>query len=275
MDNNPLKQYFRRPAVYLRLPSNGLGYNDTIIDMPENGELPIYPMTAIDDITTRTPDALFNGTAVIELIKSCVPSIKDPWSISNIDMDAILIAIKSASSESGEMNIESVCPSCDTNSTFSISLAAILGSISSPDYETELQFSDLVFKLKPISYREINNASMQQFEFQKLVAQVDNIEDDELRNKTVKEALDKITNITMDLLSHSIEYIKTPTTVVDNREFILEFLRNCDKKIYTAIRDHSGKLREDAQIKPMPVTCTSCQHKYEQSITLNPTDFFE
>lgn len=275
MDNNPLKQYFRRPAVYLRLPSNGLGYDDTIIDMPENGELPIYPMTAIDDITTRTPDALFNGTAVIELIKSCVPSIKDPWSISNIDMDAILIAIKSASSESGEMSIESVCPNCDTSATFSISLAAILGSISSPDYETELEFSDLVFKLKPISYREINNASMQQFEFQKLVAQVDNIEDDDVRNQTVKEALDKITNITMDLLSHSIEYIKTPTTVVDNREFILEFLRNCDKKIYTAIRDHSGKLREDAQIKPMPVQCTSCQHEYEQSITLNPTDFFE
>jgi bacterioferritin-associated ferredoxin len=275
MDNNPLKQYFRRPAVYLRLPSNGIGYNDSIIDIPENGEIPIYPMTAIDDITTRTPDALFNGTAVIELIRSCVPNIKDPWLINNIDMDAILIAIKSASSETGEMNVDSVCPKCETSSTFTISLAAILGSISSPDYETELEHSDLQIKLKPISYREINNASIEQFEFQKMAAQVDSIEDDELRNKTVKDALEKITDITMNLVSHSVEYIKTPNVTVDNRDFILEFLRNCDKKIYTAIRDHSSKLREEAEIKPMPVQCTSCQHDYKQEIALNPTDFFD
>jgi len=275
MDNNPLKQYFRRPSVYLRLPSNGIGYNENIIDLPENGEIPIYPMTAIDEITTRTPDALFNGTAVIELIKSCVPNIKDPWMISNIDMDAILVAIKSASSDSGEMSIETSCPKCETDATYSISLAAILSSISSPDYESELEFGELSFKLKPISYREINSAAMEQFEFQKLAAQVDNIEDDDLRNKTVKEALDKITNITMNLLSHSIEHIKTPTSTVNDREFILEFLRNCDKKIYTAIRDHSGKLREEAEIKPMPVKCTSCEHEYTQTITLNPTDFFD
>lgn len=232
-------------------------------------------MTAIDDITTRTPDALFNGTAVIELIKSCVPNIKDPWSISNIDMDAILVAIKSASSESGEMNINSVCPKCETDATFSISLAAVLGSISSPDYETELEYGDLTFKLKPISYREINSAAMEQFEFQKMAAQVDNIEDDELRNQTVKDALEKITNITMNLLSHSVAYIKTPTSTVDDREFILEFLKNCDKKMYIAIRDHSASLREQAEIKPMDVKCTNCEHEYKQAITLNPTDFFD
>jgi hypothetical protein len=275
MDNNQLKQYFRRPAVYHRMPSGGIGYYESIIDMPENGEVPIYPMTAIDDITTRTPDALFNGTAVIELIKSCVPNIKDPWSISNIDMDAILVAIKSASSESGDMSINSICPSCDTEATFSISLAAILGSISSPDYETELEYGDLTFKLKPISYREINSASMEQFEFQKMVAQVDNIEDEDIRNQTVKDALEKITNITMNLLSHSVAHIKTPTSTVDDREFILEFLRNCDRKMYTAIRDHSGKLREEAEIKPMDVKCTNCEHEYKQSITLNPPDFFD
>ena len=68
MSDNPLKQYFRRPAVYLKLPSGGLGYPEGTIDMPDTGELPVYPMTAIDEITSRTPDALFNGTAVVEVI---------------------------------------------------------------------------------------------------------------------------------------------------------------------------------------------------------------
>ena len=52
-DHNPLKQYFRRPAMYLKLPSQGKFYDETVVRMPENGELPVYPMTAIDEITAR------------------------------------------------------------------------------------------------------------------------------------------------------------------------------------------------------------------------------
>jgi len=92
LDNNPLKQYFRRPAVYVKLPSGGKYYPQGVIDMPTNGEIPIFPMTAIDEITTKTPDALYNGTAMAELMKSCVPNIKDPWAINSMDLDAILIA---------------------------------------------------------------------------------------------------------------------------------------------------------------------------------------
>ena len=79
MSNNPLSQYFRQPSIYVKLPSGGQHYADGAIDMPANGELPVYPMTAIDEITYRTPDALFNGNAVTNVIKSCVPAIRDPW----------------------------------------------------------------------------------------------------------------------------------------------------------------------------------------------------
>ena len=70
--NNPLRQYFRRPAVFISLPSGGEGYGPDDIEFEDenNLELPVYPMTAIDEITTKTPDALFNGTATVEIIKS-------------------------------------------------------------------------------------------------------------------------------------------------------------------------------------------------------------
>ena len=64
MSNNPLTQYFRQPAIYVKLPSNGQHYPEAALNMPANNELPVYPMTAIDEITYRTPDALFNGNAV-------------------------------------------------------------------------------------------------------------------------------------------------------------------------------------------------------------------
>lgn len=67
---NPLKQFFRQPAIYLRLPSNGDFWPDGAVDVPHNRELPVYPMTALDEITYRTPDALFNGQAVVTVIQS-------------------------------------------------------------------------------------------------------------------------------------------------------------------------------------------------------------
>ena len=59
-NDNPLRRYFRQPAIYIRLPSAGKFYPPGTLDMPANNELPVLPMTAVDEIVSRTPDALFN-----------------------------------------------------------------------------------------------------------------------------------------------------------------------------------------------------------------------
>jgi hypothetical protein len=275
MENNPLKQYFRRPSVYMKLPSGGAGYPEGTLDLPENGELPIYPMTAIDEITARTPDALFNGTAVVELIRSCVPNIKDPWAVTNVDLDALLVAIKAASSPSGEMDIESQCPKCEDVSNFKIILGGILAGLSNPDFDAELEVGDLSIKFRPLSFKEVNQASIEQFDLQRMFASLDNMADEDQKSKAMQEALARITNLTMVLLSKSIVHIKTPSVPVTELEYILDFLQHCDRNLYIQIRDYSSKMREQSEIKPMTFTCASCSHQYEQSITLNPTDFFE
>lgn len=275
MENNPLKQYFRRPSVYMKLPSGGAGYPEGALDLPENGELPIYPMTAIDEITARTPDALFNGTAVVELIRSCVPNIKDPWAVTNVDLDALLVAIKAASSPSGEMDVESQCPKCEDVSTFKIVLGGILAGLSNPDFDTELEVGDLSIKFRPLSFKEVNQASIEQFDLQRMFASLENMADEDQKSKAMQDALARITNLTMVLLSKSIVHIKTPSMPVTELEYILDFLQHCDRNLYIQIRDYSSKIREQSEIKPMQFTCASCSHQYEQSITLNPTDFFE
>jgi hypothetical protein len=90
IQNNPLQQYFRQPAIHIKLPSNGEFYPNGSLDMPPTGEIPVYPMTAIDEITYRTPDALFNGQAVVSVIQSCIPNIKDAWASPATDVNAIL-----------------------------------------------------------------------------------------------------------------------------------------------------------------------------------------
>lgn len=273
MENNPLRQYFRRPAVHLKLPSGGMGYSENVLTIPESGEIPIFPITAIDEITARTPDALFNGTAVTELIMSCVPCIKDPWSITSDDLDAILIGIRAASSN-GTMDIDTECPACKEISTYGVSLVGILSTLKAGDYNKEYATGDLTVRFKPLIYKEMNEASLAQFEVQKTYAQLESMEDNTEREEAGKIALKKITDLTMRILSQAIEYIATPGTKVEEKEFILDFLKNCDKNVYYGIRDFNASLKENTSIKPLNITCNACQHKYEQEFTLNQTDFF-
>ena len=152
MQNNPLRQYFRRPAVYIKLPSGGKIYSKDVVNLPENGELPVYPMTAIDEITIRTPDALFNGNAVPEVIKSCVPAIKDPWGLISGDLDAVLVGIRAAGGQNN-LEVDSTCPSCQDSSTFGVNLVGLLSTLKMADYSIPLEMNDLEIKLRPMTYR--------------------------------------------------------------------------------------------------------------------------
>ena len=133
MDSNPLKQYFRQPAIYIRLPSDGQFYPKGALDMPANRELPVLPMTTMDEIRYRTPDALFNGTATVDVIQSCVPNILDAWTIPNVDIDTILIAIRIATF-GHELTIGTQCPACSTESDWSVDLRSVMERIRAPDY---------------------------------------------------------------------------------------------------------------------------------------------
>ena len=128
--NNPLKQYFRQPSNYIRLPSGGKYYPEEAIDFPENQEVAVYPMTARDEILLKTPDALINGQAVIEIIRSCVPNIKNPWVMPAVDLDACLIAVRMAT-YGDEFELDTKCPNCGEAWRFSVDLRTFLDQTQS------------------------------------------------------------------------------------------------------------------------------------------------
>lgn len=274
MSMNPLKQYFRRPAVYLRLPS-GINYDVSVCEPTETGELPVYPMTAIDEITVKTPDALFNGNAIAELIKSCIPNIKNPWKISSDDIDSILIAIKTASG-SQQLELESTCPKCKEAFTYTLDLIAILSSIKSPDYSQLLTIGELSIKFKPLDYSQMNDANMIQFETKRTVKSLEALPDSPEKMEKTKAALIEITQKTMGLISNTIDYVEGPEFTVGDQEHILEFIQNCDNTVYKSIRDYHTTLKAQGQLPPLTIECANeeCKHRYEQPFTLNVSDFF-
>ena len=275
MSNNPLSQYFRQPSIYVKLPSGGQHYADGAIDMPANGELPVYPMTAIDEITYRTPDALFNGNAVTNVIKSCVPAIRDPWAIPAMDVDSILVAIRIAS-YGHNMEMSTTCPHCENEADYGLDLRTILEQIKTPDYSKPIVAGDLQIFFKPMTYKHLNDNNQKQFEEQKLLQVLPGSEMPDVDKMTaMSAALVKITHITIDALSQSVAAVKTPDGLVSEPGFIEEMLKNCDRRLFTQIRDHIINVKSQAEIQPIKLKCSACEKEYQQAVTLDMTSFFE
>ena len=275
VSNNPLRQFFRQPAIYFRLPSQGQYWAPGALNMPENGELPVYPMTAIDEISYRTPDALFNGQAVINVVQSCVPDIKDAGKIPNMDLNPLMVAIRIAS-YGHNMDIGSTCPACKNEDEFSADLRVILDNLHCPDYSKTMNLGDLQIIFKPSTYEEQNKSAMEQFEKQKFLQQLgDGDFSEEERSRVLSESLKQITDLTMNLISKSIAAIQVPGATVTDHEQIKEFLRETDRQVFTKIRDHVIELTQESQIKPLNVECTECNHKYTQEINMDMSSFFD
>ena len=275
MSNNPLSQYFRQPSIYVKLPSGGQHYADGAIDMPANGELPVYPMTAIDEITYRTPDALFNGNAVTNVIKSCIPAIRDPWAIPAMDVDSILVAIRIAS-YGHNMEMSTTCPHCENEADYGLDLRTILEQIKTPDYSKPVVAGDLQIFFKPMTYKHLNDNNQKQFEEQKLLQVLpDSDMPDTDKMTAMSAALVKLTHITIEALSQSVAAVKTPDGLVSEPGFIEEMLKNCDRRLFAQIRDHIINVKSQAEIQPIKLKCSACEKEYQQAVTLDMTSFFE
>lgn len=275
LSNNPLKQYFRQPAIYIKLPSGGNFYPDGTLDIPPNGELPVYPMTAIDEITYRTPDALFNGSAVATVIQSCVPNIKNPWVVPAMDLDTILVSIRIAS-YGHEMPMTTTCPNCKHEAEYSVDMRNMLDAMKLPDYTQTIKFGDMEIYFQPMTYKDLNENNQTQFEEQRLIQAIASEQTSEQeRIRSMSEALKKITELTVKAMCLSISCVKTPTALVTEKEFINDLLKNCDRALFNQIRDRMLELKSMSELQPLPMKCTECGHEYQQNITLDMSSFFE
>jgi hypothetical protein len=271
---NPLSQYFRQPAIHVRLPSQGEFYPANTLMLPPNGELPVLPMTAVDEITYRTPDALFNGSAVVSVIKSCVPAIRDPWSMPSIDVDALLIAIRIASF-GHSLDLTTQCPSCGHQEDIAIDLRAVNDRLRLGDYSKSLQVGDLEVYFRPLNYREVNDNNQQQFEQQQgLRILQDPNADEKVKAEQLGRSMAAINELTIRTIAQSIAAIKTPAAVTNEPEHIYEFLKNCDRAVFNRLRDRAIELRQHSEVQPIAIKCNNCSHEYQQPFTLDMSSFF-
>jgi ribosomal protein S27E len=270
---NPLAGYFRQPAIYVRLPSDGKYYPDGTIEISENNEYPILPMTAMDEISYRTPDALYNGQAVVSVIESCVPNIKNAWAIPACDIDTLLIGIRIAT-YGHDLDLNVKCPKCENAEDRTLDLRQALDQLEPPQYEEPIVKGDLAIYLHPMTYKNLNENNAIQFEEQKIIQMLPDTEiDEEDKIARMNQALSKITEMTVRALAQNITIIKTPDATVSEPAYIEDFLNNTDRDFFNLIRNTITERKRKSELKPVSIECSECNNVYEQGYTMDMTNF--
>ncbi len=278
--SNPLQKYFRQVKNYMRLPSKGKFYPAGVLDMPATGELPVYAMTAKDELLFKTPDALMNGQATVDVIQSCVPNIKNAWLMPSIDLDAVLIAIRIATyGESMDVNI--TVPNTTIKRDFSMDLRLALDDLMMGQFVDTVQIGPMTVTLRPINYKEFTDGAIKSFEEQRIVNVVN---DDKLDEQTkmgmFQQSFRKLTDITIAMVANSVVSITVDGTVVTDPAHITEFIAKSEKNFYSEIMNHVQKQRDSFSIKPIKVTSTPEDIKagapatFEVPVTFDQSNFF-
>lgn len=274
---NPLSKYMRQPAIYIKLPSQGNYWLQGSLELPVNGELPVLPMSTKDEIALNTPDALMNGQAVVDVIHSCVPNIKNAWAIPITDLDTILIGIRIASY--GEiMEYRSTCPSCENTDDYEVDLRMFMDMpVDISGYVTPFEYKGMQIYLRPNDYESVNLANLEQFEQQRMLTLINNTDIDEAEKQQRFYSIFKtMTSYTVKNVSGTILKIVTPEgeTVTDT-DFIEDFVTNSERQLFDQVKKKVDAVNQGIPDKSVKHTCQECSHEYTSPFTFDQASFFE
>ena len=278
---NPLEQFYRKEQTYIPIPSNGNFYDDGVIELNDANEVGIRPMTAADEVLFKNPDALLNGSAVKDVIKSCVPAVKDVDKLLTNDVDTLIVAIRHAS-YGNELDVSVACPECNHEGTFSLSMDMTLESSTKLDESYPVNLSnELTAFIRPYTYKESLIAIRKTFEQNNVIKSVEDPSlSEEQKLKIVGSTIESLSKLNFDLVSHCVlkiyrsgETDEDEINVTDNK-YISDFINNINRGDIKKIQDKLEEINNIGIKKEFTAKCEKCEHSWEVPIDFNPATFF-
>lgn len=273
MAQNPLQQYFRQPKVYIKLPSQA-AYAAPGSFQGDATNLPVYGMTGMDEIILKTPDALLSGESTVQVIESCIPAVKDAWEVSIMDINVIFAALRIATF-GNNMSVTHTCNKCASENEYDLDLGRIIEYFGTVQYESKVVLKDLVIKIQPLNYRQSTDFNLRNFRLQQKLRQTDEIEDRTRQQEMINELFKELSVIQSDLYKASVESVEVANKVVTESSFINEWLNNCDKSIYDAIKVQIEANKDRIKNPTYHVKCDNCGNEVDLSVELDQSNFFE
>lgn len=278
MTTNPLQQYFRVPKLYVKLPSLGQYNNAEDIDLSVTNEVGVLPLTSIDQLLLKTPDALLNGQTLFKIIQSCVPAIKNVKNLTTPDINAVIVGIRIASS-GPNFDFTCKCPKCQHDNDLQVNLTEYLDTAEELPPEKTVEIDNgLIVYVSPYRFDQRNMQLINEFEESKSMRMLDNQE-----NLNEIEKIEKLSNLvqsmaerTFNIVSQSVVkiFISQSKEIVTDKNHIAEFMRGISKNQADAIMSAINELNVIGIKNTASLTCESCNNEWEQTIDFDPTSFF-
>jgi len=276
--SNPLISAYRKPALYINLPSGGKYYNPKP-KLSVDNELAVYAMTARDELITKTPDALFNGEATVSLLSSCCPDIQNPRQIPVNDLMIIMLAIRQAS-YGNDIDVEVECPECKHLNNVAINCQNIIDiSMMKEQPNNILKLNEgFVLTLKPYNLEDRSTLQIQQI---KQVKMIESLQDQSLDDQTRQDLFGKtfveMAELTVDLITNCVDSVQAPGSdnePVTDKDLIREWLKSITSKDYEQIKEKVESLSQDGVDNNFNISCENCSNKWTTEIELDVTNFF-
>tara|TARA_R110001592_G_scaffold7953_2_gene43846 strand:+ start:3904 stop:4761 length:858 start_codon:yes stop_codon:yes gene_type:complete len=276
--SNPLAGFYRAPKMYTAIPTGGKYYDNDIIDWPDTNELPIFPMTAKDEMIMKNPDALLNGEAVAQVIKSCVPCVSKPRKLISNDVDTLLIAIQGAT-YGDEVKVSAKCPKCDHDNEALASVEVCLdGMVPVTEDYNFITDNGLEISVRPFLYESTIKAGVANFKTTRSLQALQEVADEMEQLKAFNENFMQIAGLNFDLIVDSVNSVTGTDAdgenfIVTDSESIREFLENCEASVGTAIEGKISDITGLGINKTFKLQCEECEEVYETEIAFDPVNF--
>lgn len=279
MSENPLSTLYRSKSNYIQLPSRGKFYTSGI-KLSIDNELGVMPMTIKDEIELKSPDSLFNSSALLTVITNCVPDIKNSSEIPVCDIDSILFGIKAASDSN--MEIEVVCPTCKEHNNYNLNINHYLAKTEKIPEDNTISYNESVIYIKPHTLETMSKQKIQDFKIQqmqnKLKQKMLNQDSETLKEITdsLRELYLESTEITIDIMVDNIYKVTIPSKNIEvlDRDQIKEWTLNIDRELVKKINKKIQSLNGSGMDKEIKVTCDKCNSEYITELEINPVNFF-
>jgi len=255
-NTNPLLARIRIPGATYRLPSGGIFYhNGELAPTVTNGEIHVFPMTAIDEIVIRSPDRILDGLGIKEVFQRCIPDVLKPEQLFAKDIDYLMIALRQVSyGNTIDITYKHDCVN-GKNNTYTINVEPFLAATKAIDPTTINQLYTVtlpnhqIVKLTPMRFQDIINVMQSSkydndtngYEFRIFDSLV-----------TVIDAVDEITDKSM----------------------ISEWVRTIPREYFKSIADAIDKNSDWGPKTTSSLACKDCNHHIQLELPLNPIVFF-
>jgi len=272
--SSPLKKYQRQPKLYISLPSGGRFYDSVVLHNNTYTDLPVFSMTASDEILFKTPDAMITGNATTANIKNCCPSILDPWKVVTLDVDYLLMAIRVAT-YGNSMTVQHRCSKCNTENAYQVDLTKYMEHFGRQEFKDTVMIEDFTVKLRPLTYTKWTEVQKKTIGLQRALYQQSNsIEDEEQKAQFIDQIVLQINELALSTVFDFVEYIEVGGEKETDKNEIIEFLKTQDVAHFHAIKKVIDDNVDRWQIPSEQVECENCKAQNTLKVSLDASDFF-